>query len=218
MIGVPKMLRLFADLRDDRSAIALIEFAFALPIFTIMGFGGAELANYVTTKMRVSQAALHLADHAARMGTGTLLAAKTINETQINDVLTGAGLQAGELDLYTNGRVIMTNIEPIANPNTNNRYKVTWQRCRGNATLPLDYTTGQTNIQDGVGATGRKVGAPNGSATIYVKVFYRYKSLFAQSFLPGVTPITSTAAMTVRERRDLTVPIPNPDNVPVSNC
>lgn len=207
-----------ADMRRDQSAVALMEFALAVPIFLIMGFGGAELANYVTTKMRVSQAALHVADHAARMGTGTLLAAKTISETQINDVLTGAGLQASELDLYANGRVIVTNIEPIADPNPNNRYKVTWQRCRGNEPLPLEYATGQTNIQDGVGPTGRKVGAPNGSATIYVKIFYRYKPLFAKSFLPDITPITETASMTIRERRDLTVPIPNPDNVPVSSC
>jgi hypothetical protein len=212
------MARSPAGLRHDRSALALIEFAMALPIFLVMGLGGAELANYVTTKMRVSQAALHLADHAARMGTGTLLAAKTINETQINDVLTGAGLQAGELDLYTNGRVILTNIEPVADPNPDNRYKVTWQRCRGSQSLPLEYTTGQTNIQGGVGPTDRKVGAPNGSATIYVKIFYRYKPLFLQSFVAGLGPITDTASMTIRERRDLTVPIPNPDNVPVSSC
>lgn len=212
------ILRPFADLRRDRDAVALMEFALALPVFLFMGCGGAELANYVTTKMRVSQAALHLADHAARMGTGTLLAAKTINETQINDVLTGAGLQAGELDLYANGRVIITNIEPMANPNTNNQYKVTWQRCRGSATLPLEYTNGQTNIQDGVGPANQKVGAPNGSATIYVKILYNYKPLFAQSFISGLAPISDTASMTIRERRDLTVPIPNPDDAPVSSC
>lgn len=212
------MARSLAHLLRDRSALALTEFALAFPMVAVMGIGGAELANYVTTKMRISQAALHLADHASRMGTGTLLAAKTISETQINDVFTGAGLQAGELDLYTHGRVILTNVEPVANPNTNNRYKVTWQRCRGNQSLPLDYTTGQTNIQDGVGSTGRKVGAPNGSATLYVKVFYRYQPLFAQTFLPELEPMTETASMTVRERRDLSLPIPNPDNVAISSC
>lgn len=200
-----KKLRPFARLRGDTSAVALIEFAYGLPVFLTLVMSGAELANYVTTKMRVSQVALHLADHAARMGTGSLLAAKQVSEANVGDVLTGAGLQAGELDLYTNGRVVMTNIEPVANPNTTNRFKATWQRCRGAADYPSNTyaTAGQTNMT-GIGPAGRQVGSPNGNATIFVEVHYNYQPLVAAVALdPALLEITEIASMTVRERRDL---------------
>lgn len=207
-------------LRDDNSAVALIEFAYGLPVFMALMLSGSEMVNYITTKMRISQVALHIADHTARMGSATVLSAKTISETQINDVLTGAGLQAGKLDLYTHGRVVVTNLEPMANPNTSDRYKVTWQRCSGAATYPSNTygSTGQTNMT-GIGPAGRQVKSPDGNATMFVEVRYVYRPLVAGRFVSAnLLNITETASMTVRERRDLTVPIPNPAGVPVSNC
>ena len=46
------------------------------------------------------------------MGTGSQLSAKQISETDINDLFTGAQLQSGELDLQTNGRVILIDGSP----------------------------------------------------------------------------------------------------------
>ena len=57
----------------DRSGLALLEFAFLVPILITLSLTGAELTNYITTKMRISQLALRLADDAARIGTGTPL-------------------------------------------------------------------------------------------------------------------------------------------------
>lgn len=205
-------------LKNDRSAVALLEFAYGLPVFMLMMLTGSELANFVTTKMRISQVALHIADHASRMGNGSLLSAKTVTETNINDVLVGAGLQAGELDLYKNGRVVITNIEPVANPNTTDKYKVTWQRCQGQATYAANKygTVGQTGM-NGIGPTDRKVKSPDGNATIFVEVYYKYQPLIAGKFAPW-SDMTEIASMTVRERRDLTVPIPNPDNATKATC
>ena len=45
-------------------------FALMLPVFMTLSMTGAELTNYITTKMRISQLALQLADDAARIGTG----------------------------------------------------------------------------------------------------------------------------------------------------
>jgi hypothetical protein len=200
----------------DQSAVALIEFAYSLPVFLLIALTGAELTNYATVKMRVSQVALHVADHAARMGNGSLLAAKTISETQINDVLTGAGLQAGNLDLYPNGRVILTNLEPVANPNTTNRYKITWQRCRGSSTRPSSYgVTGNTNMT-GIGPAGRQVTAADGGATMFVEVHYRYQPILSASLAPSLD-ISEIASMMVRDRRDLSQ-IYNSEAAPVSNC
>lgn len=200
-----RLPRPLSRLRRDERAVAMIEFAYALPVFLAMALGGIEVTNFVTTKMRVSQLALHVADHAARIGTGTLLASKTIDEAQINDLFTGAGLQAGELDIYGKGRVIISSLEPVASPNATDRYKITWQRCRGSQVHPSSYgVAGQTGMT-GMGPAGppnRQVKAPNDGATMFVEVSYRYAPLIAAKFAP-VLQITEIASMVVRDRRDL---------------
>lgn len=200
----------------DQSAVAMIEFAYSLPVFLLMALTGAELTNYATVKMRISQVALHVADHGARMGSGSLLAAKTISEAQINDVLTGAGLQGGNLGLYPNGRVILTNLEPVANPNTTSRYKITWQRCRGSLARPSSYgVTGDTNMT-GIGPAGRQVTAADGGATMFVEVRYTYQPILSARLAPSLE-ISEIASMMVRDRRDLSR-IYNSESAPVSNC
>ncbi|WP_162806721.1 TadE/TadG family type IV pilus assembly protein [Sphingosinicella terrae] len=200
----------------DSSAVSLVEFALSLPVFLTMAVGGAELANYITTHMRVSQVALHIADHGARMGNGTLLAARTISEAHINDVFTGAGLQAGNLGLYANGRVILSNLEPMAIPNTSNRYRITWQRCRGSLGRNSSYgSAGDTNLT-GIGPAGRQVVAPDSGATMFVEVVYRYQPLISDEWFPDLD-IRQVASMMVRDRRDLTQ-IFNVEGVPVSSC
>lgn len=200
----------------DRSAVALIEFAYSLPVFLLIALSGAEITNYATTKMRLSQVALHVADHAARMGAGSLLAAKTISETQINDVLTGAGLQAGGLNLYTNGRVILSSLEPVATPNTTNRFRIRWQRCRGSLTRASSYgVTGTTNMT-GMGPAGRQVTAAEGGATMFVEVHYRYQPILSAQLAPSLD-IREIASMMVRDRRDLSQ-IYNTENATVSSC
>lgn len=116
-----KLLSMVIKLLENSRAVAAVEFGLALPLMSTIALSGAELTNFVTTKMRISQLALHVADNAARMGTGTVLANKQITEAQINDLLTGAGLQSGRLDLFGHGRVILSSIEPIENPNPTNR-------------------------------------------------------------------------------------------------
>lgn len=214
------MARLFGRLRGDRSGLALIEFAYGLPVFLTLVMTGSELANYVTTKMRISQAALHLADHAARMGTGSQLSAKRVTEANVDDVLTGAGLQAGDLDLYTHGRVVMTNIEPMANPNTTDRYKVTWRRCRGAAAYPTNtYATANQTNMTGIGPAGRQVKSPNDNATIFVEVYYEYQPLIpAVALDPELLEIREIASMTVRDRRDLAGGVRTATGVTPSLC
>src|ERR1044072_9864988 len=80
--------------RRDTSGVALLEFALTLPVLLLLSLTGAELTNYITTKMRISQISLHLADNAARIGSGSQLALKTISESDINDLFTGANMQS----------------------------------------------------------------------------------------------------------------------------
>ncbi|MEG3179938.1 pilus assembly protein [Sphingomonas sp. LT1P40] len=189
-------------LRDATSGLALIEFALSLPILLILSLTGAEMTNYIITRMRVSQISLHLADNAARIGSGSQLQAKTINEADINDLLTGSGLQGGELDLFTRGRVIVSSLEPVATPNTTNKYRIRWQRCRGaKTTQTSSYGAAGTTNLNGMGRTGRLAVAPEAGVTMYVEVYYEYQPIFSRSLAPN-TSFREEASMMVRDRRD----------------
>lgn len=197
-----RLFRRTARLRGDTSGVALLEFAFILPIFLTISLAGAEVTNYVITKMRVSQLALHLADSAARIGTGSQLEAKIITEADINDLLTGAQYQSGELDVFGKGRVILSSVEPMASPNTTNTYKIRWQRCKGIRTDHVSSwgAAGATNI-DGMGPTGRKAIPTEDGVAMFVEVFYEYTPLVKTSLSPS-SSLNETATMLVRDRRD----------------
>lgn len=216
MMGTSLLVRI---MRDSR-AVAAVEFGLALPLMSAIALTGAELTNLVTTKMRVSQLALHVADNAARMGTGTVLANKQITEAQINDLLTGAGLQSGRLDLYRNGRVILSSFEPVADPNPTNKFRIRWQRCRGTKSWPSSFgRQGDTNLS-GVTVNGQTATAPDGGALMFAEIAYDYQPLIARIFIPQ-NLITTSAAMTVRDQRDFgggTNGIYNNENVPPSTC
>lgn len=208
---------LLRRLRDDRSGLALIEFAYSLPLLTTMTMAGAELTNFTTTKMRVSQLALHVADNAARMGTGDILALKTISETQINDVFAGANLQGGRLNLLQNGRVILSSVEPVSNPNTTQKFKIGWQRCKGAKVYNSSYGTPTTTTNvDGVGPAGAQVTAPDNGATMFVEISYNYQPLISSAFVPKTT-ISEIAAMTVRDDRNMTQ-IYNTEGASIASC
>jgi hypothetical protein len=214
----PVVANLARRLVRERRALALMEFAIGLPVFLALTLTGAEMTNYIITRMRISQIALQLADNAARMGSGSLLSAKTISETDINDLLTGADLQAGGLGLYKNGRVIVSDLEPVANPNTTMKYKIGWQRCRGSVSHASSYgSAGATGLSGmGPGPAGRQAVAPDGGATMFVEVYYRYQPLVGASLAPSTT-ITEIASMMVRDRRDLSL-IYNAENAAKSTC
>ncbi len=190
-------------LRRDQSGVALLEFAFTLPILLVLSLTGAELTNYIITRMRISQIALHLADNAARIGSGSQLQAKTITEADINDLLTGAGLQSGELDLFANGRIIISSVERSTIDTANSRIR--WQRCRGAKTAHTSTygTVATTTNVTGVGPTGRQVAAPAGGVTMFVEVYYEYQPLVKTSLSP-TNDMTEVASMMVRDRRDTT--------------
>jgi Flp pilus assembly protein TadG len=214
-----KTARLFLtrmhDLRGNTSGVALLEFALSLPILLTMSLTGAELTNYITTRMRISQIALHLADNAARIGAGSQLAAKTITETDINDLFTGANLQSGELALNTNGRVILSSLEN--DPANAGKYRIRWQRCKGAKTTHTSTygASGATNLT-GMGPAGRQAVAPENGATMFVEVFYVYQPLVKTSLSP-TSEMTETASMMVRDARDLTQ-IYNTAGATISSC
>jgi hypothetical protein len=216
------------SLWSDCSGLALVEFAYVAPMFMAFVASGTELANYAVKTTQVSQLALQVADNGARIGEGEPLALKRITEGQINDLFIGAEIHAGTLDIYgfhdrngaqrPNGRIILSSLETVANPNPTNKYRIAWQRCRGEYTkyTPQFGEAGQpsgTNM-NGMGPTGRQVTAVAGSPILFVEVRYRYQPLFLNDFaFYGYENMTSTASMMVRDARDLSQVYPTAGQV-----
>ncbi len=211
--------------------MAMTEFALVLPVIVLLGMTGGELVNYATTKMRVSQLALQVADNASRMGEGTVAGPKTISETDINDVFTGSQLQSGSMNVLANAKIILSDLEIDAANTTQNttKYMIKWQRCYGNKphasnfgiapkepSNPNTFTPQFYNNLNGIGPAGQQVTTQTGNATMFVEVYYVYKPLFSSKFLPSTT-FDETASMAVRDQRDLTQ-ILNAENVTPSWC
>ena len=200
-------VRRLRHLRRANSGMAMVEFAFFAPILFLLGMGGTELANLAVTHMRISQAAMHIADNASRIGERDTLSAQRIFESDINDLLTGVNLQAGEaVGLYENGRVILSSLEQ----NSDGGQWIHWQRCMGTKPAASAYGTQGTGASGtdfpGMGPSGEEIQAQANSAVMYVEVVYDYQPIIGNdfaSFLPA-DEIRSTAAFTVRNSRDLT--------------
>jgi hypothetical protein len=190
-------------LRRDRSGLALIEFAFSLPIFIGLGFYGVEVANLAVTQMKMSQIALNMADNASRIGTlNSNLAAKVINEEQINDVFQAASIQAGAAGLYDDGRTVLSSLEV----NASGGQTIMWQRCKGMAIEDSEYGpqgTGATGTGfAGMGPPGDKISASTGTAVMYVELTYTYEPLFGTMFMEP-QELRQEAAYTVRDAREI---------------
>lgn len=200
------MLRRLAKARDG---VALIEFAYSLPIMVTLGLGGLELVNYTTTHLRVNQIAISLADNASRAKQEVVGSNPRFRELDANESMRAAQLQAGNLDLLDNGRVILSSLEV----NGDGGQWIHWQRCSGDANHASRYGaegTGATGSSfQGMGVGARQVQAEPNFAIMYAEVFYDYEPMVFGQFVPKQT-IYKTAAMYVRDDRDL-AGIFNPD-------
>jgi hypothetical protein len=213
--------KLLARLRRAQEGVAMVELAYSLVVVVPLFLGGVELSNYVTTKMRVSQLALHVADNASRIGIDSLLAKPRITEAQINDLLIGADLQSGGLDLASNGRVIVSSVEAMPSPDED-EYMIRWQRCYGAMDWDSSYGEAGDDNLDGVGPAGEQVTAPEGTGVMFVEIAYEYEPLFLSSDAFMARTIHETAAMVVRDDRDYEgnggTGIFNTEGVTASSC
>jgi hypothetical protein len=111
----------------DRSGLALLEFAFSMPIVLMIGLYGIETANMAMVNLKISQIALSLADNAARVGTIDSNQVEQLREIDMNDVLDAARSQGQGLKLTTNGRIIVSSLEA----DSAGTQRIHWQRCVG---------------------------------------------------------------------------------------
>lgn len=196
-------------LKIDRSGLAMIEFAYTAPFFVLLLGGGVELANFATTHMRISQTAVSLADNASRAKQGVVSGMPRMREVDVNEAFQAANLQSSDLQLNARARLILSSVEV----NPDGGQWIHWQRCFGQGAFNSSYGRQGDGASGtaiaGVGPTGRTIAAETGFAVMFVEVVYEYRPLIMESIV-GRTVIRKTAAMMVRDQRELTTGITNP--------
>lgn len=196
----------------DRRGVAMLEFALALPIIVPIGLYGVELSNFGLQQIRLSQAAMTLADNISRVGADTSLATQQLREVDINEVIDGLRQQTAGLQLTTHGRVTISSIEM-----RNGAQWIHWQRCVGLQSGPgYDSSFGHedeggtsgTSFR-GMGNPSQPVTAPANASVIFVEINYDYTPLITRYFV-GQRKLQQVASFIARDNRDLVAGITDP--------
>jgi Flp pilus assembly protein TadG len=116
-----------ARLGRNRSGVAMIEFAFSMPLVLMIGLYGLESANLALINLKISQIALTLADNSSRVGVLDSNQIEQLREVDMNDVLQAARKQGDSIGLTTNGRITVSSLEADSSGNQ----RIHWQRCIG---------------------------------------------------------------------------------------
>jgi len=207
MSGCRRVLALLRRLRHDSSGLALIEFAYTLPILLTLGLLGADAARLTVTNMQVSQIALSLADNASRLGqTDNSGITPTVREADVDAVIDGALKQGAPINLSENGRVILTSFEYSED---RERQYIHWQRCRG--ALAGQSAYGNDSTRNGLSGSrieglgkGSQITVSRGTAVMFVEITYRYDPLLGSPFGIGEKTLRHEGAFLIRDDRNLT--------------
>jgi hypothetical protein len=183
-------------LSDCRSGVSIIEFALALPIVMLVATGGLECANVALAHLRISQIATTTADTSARVLT-------QMDESDIDEIFSGVDMMGNRINFKTNGRVVLSDLEPNGKTGSSAGQMINWQRCYGSLDVDPAYGTegtGRTNatLVNGMGPAGKRITAATGSAVMFVEVTYDYQPLVYDVL--NVGQIRYEAAFNVRER------------------
>ena len=207
MVLLRKLLR-------SREGVALTEFAFALPIFVVLLFGGLEIVNLVMAHMRVSQIAITVADNAGRVR-------QSIDEADIYEVFAGADQVGTGIDFARNGRVVLSSLQPNGRTGSDAGQMINWQRCYGSMDVAPAYgrqDQGRTNnsLAAGMGAAGNRIRAADGTAVMFAEVTYRYTPTLLPSVVNNGLTMRYESAFNVRERTNQN--ITNSQNLATRSC
>lgn len=195
MTPSPRIPALLVRLSQDNSGLALVEFALSLPIILMMGLGGVELAHMALTTERVNQIAMMTADNAARVR-------DSIDEVDVNEIMTGAKYVGNSINFAQNGRIILSSIQN--NPPGTGQW-VRWQRCTGAKNVTSSYALTEGKGQKdtslpAVGPTGNQITAAGGTIVMFVEVTYDYQPIVPVNYF-GSRTIQVTQAFNVRQRK-----------------
>ncbi len=201
-----RVARLFAGLWDAQGGAALVEFAISLPLLTTLGMYGTELAYTAMVNQQISDIAISLGDNASRLGqTDNSAITPTVSKAELDSIMVGALKQGKAIELEQRGRIILSSLEYDAGEE---KQFIHWQSCVGNLNKVSDYgDDGENNgLNDkeitGLGNGTQTITAPEGSAVMFVEVFYEYQGVFGTLFIDGLT-MKREAAFIIRDDRNL---------------
>lgn len=197
---------LLGSLRRNTSGVALLEFALTLPVLTVMGMYGVEIAYMSSVNMQMSQMALELADNASRMQqTNNNTVAPTVTETDIDTIMSGVIKRGENFRFAQNGRVILSSLE---RDDATGKQFIHWQRCAGSLLVPSAYGNDSDSnglnggTLTGMGSGSTKAIATTGIAVMFVELTYDYSGIFGTLFVNNVR-FRQEASYIVRDLRDL---------------
>ncbi|MBI1404031.1 MAG: hypothetical protein GC147_12565 [Porphyrobacter sp.] len=177
---------LLARLRRDRRGLAMIEFAYALPVFLGFGLVGLEFTNVVLARQKTERIAATLADQVA----GNQVPP---NERQIGDLFAAVPQIAQPFGFGAEGNVAITAVVGIVDPAEDAvRNKIAWQRCLRSGAHPSSIGRQWTGSPDI--AEGPSVSLPDdlqlgqNQMVIVAEVFFPYRPVIARGFVAGILP------------------------------
>ena len=183
-------------LAGEKSGVAFVEFAMALPLVLGATLSGLEIAWMAFATKKVNQIAAQAAVNAARV-TGT------IDETDISEIMTATRVNGESIKFVENGGVVISSVQ--LNDRQDGQW-IRWQRCSGQKKLPSRYgIEGKgryDNSLDGIGKTAPKMKAGPGVAIIVAEVKYEYQSLISDTLF-GQKTLDAETAFVVRHRNNL---------------
>jgi len=183
---IKKTLGNIRSLGKDTFGVALIEFAYALPIFMGFGMVGIEFTNVVLAHQKTERIASTLADQVASNQVPP-------NERQIGDMFEAVELIARPFAFNPEGNVILTAVIGVYDDDANAvQNKIAWQRCAVEDTFESRIGTQWTTTDDI--ADGPEVDLPNNldlgqnQMVIVSEVFFPYTEIISESLVSGFLP------------------------------
>lgn len=160
---IASLLRRF---RRDSRGIAMIEFAFALPILITMTFGTVELSRYVLLHQKLDRIAMSIADLTAQ--------SEELAETDVANIFAAISHIGQPFDVTDSGLVILTSVS-----RSGNEIAVDWQRFSNGAVVETSR----------IGQPGQAATLPDGlllldgDNVIVAEVFYDFAPMLTGSLL-----------------------------------
>lgn len=190
------------SLHRSQDGVAMIEFAFAAPIFVVLVLSGLELTNLAVAQMRVSQMAMTVADNAGRVSTG-------IDEANVHEVMAGADVIGGSIDFEPNGRIVLSSLQDNEKTDSSKGQTILWQRCWGDLGVAPAYGAEgkgkNNNSLQSMGSGPNKMAAAADTAVMFVEVTYDYQPLVGTGFFaPPRIRYESAFNVRGRQNNDLT--------------
>jgi len=191
---------LFTKLKADCAGLALIEFAYTLPIFLGFGLVGIEFTNVVLAHQKTERVASTLADQVASNQIPP-------NERQIEDMFEAVQLIAEPFDFDPGGNAILTAVVGVYDEDDDEvQNKVAWQRCSVKDSYESKVGkqwTGTSDIADGPEATlPNDIELGQNQMVIVSEVYFPYTEIVSAALVEGMLPgngvFTETATFRTR--------------------